>query len=569
MNEQEKLLGTNPELIKTYERNWNKLESIDQDSFQGLVQLNKIATEIFFEDEAFLEWQTILSDDEEAVKKTRDAIEFHNFPSEGTTDKALYSKLLEASHIKEQLGRAYINRLVEGGTSFGLDHWELDVLVTSCLLAGEYDALCGRWREDVPHNPLNQKAEELGLTNQYAIILDREDGPEEVSYAEAYEEQVGKITQGWMNLAQRLKDGSKVTSEQEAMANYLVAYADALGSRDLKQLPELWREVDRVWLSARGRVQPVASREYDYYDPNAIRVFPDFRLVIINEESELMEPVEATRQAMINHLEDEFGQLDVFNETKNGMSQIQVFPEGYDVVFAGSLDFQPAGQFLPNEYEVKRLHGVKDFLNLEVTRDRWGLAMDLVRNVFPKDVDLFEQVDVERDGVAIQLAGHEIGEPLFDTDEVRESMGADVFRLLNEDAATLSITAILPKRVKNRELTEEFLVTHTLKLLGIYLRYIDFARGAEKFDPYYKGMGLLGLKRMVDSGFISFQDGEVRPNIENTDGLYELSMRDLREQAEIAETGDKKRALKYLKPIEDAEDIPEIKYLIEAIHGSL
>jgi len=110
------------------------------------------------------------------------------------------------------------------------------------------------------------------------------------------------------------------------------------------------------------------------------------------------------------------------------------------------------------------------------------------------------------------------------------------------------------------------LLTQALQLLGVYLRYIDMARGAPHLEPYYKGMGLLGLKRMADSGFIHFVGDELQVDLEAADSLYELSMRDFTEQVAIADSKDKEKALAYLAPIETAESIPEIAYLIKALH---
>jgi len=192
--------------------------------------------------------------------------------------------------------------------------------------------------------------------------------------------------------------------------------------------------------------------------------------------------------------------------------------------------------------------------------------LGLAQKALPKDAHLFDIVSVAMDGVSIHVGGHEIGEPLLDTDPIREAVSGTVFRLLNEDAATLATTVIMPNRVREKELPEQFLLTQALQLLGVYLRYIDMARGAPHLEPYYKGMGLLGLKRMADSGFIHFVGDELRVDLEAVDSLYELSMRDFTEQVAIADSKDKEKALVYLAPIETAESIPEIAYLIKALH---
>lgn len=570
INKSEVFLGKKDGAYKAWENNWIKFENIDKNSINGLVQINKLTSKIFFQDHAFSQYHSILGESPEAKESVLNAISIHNFPAEKTVTPESYSELLQATHVKEQLARSYILKHLKEGATFGLIPWEIELLKTSCRIAGEFDEMGYLWRKEVQRNPLNEQAVALGYTNQYSVIRQSDKGPIQVSFAEAFEKQIETITTSINELISNIS-GENRTQEQIAMADYLQAYSIAIGSRDLDQLPDLWRNVDKVWLGVKGRIQPIASREYDYYDKNAIRVFPDFRLAISNENSELSKPVEATRLSMIKHLDNEFKGIPVFEETKNGMTKIQIFPEAFDIVFAGSLDFQPSGQFLPNEFKIKKEYGIKVFLNLESSTDRWHLALDLAKKVFPHDFTLFERVDNNIDGIAIHLAGHEIGEPLFDTDEVREGLGSKVFRLLNEDAATLSITAIMPHRFKEGEISRKTLENQAIQLLGVYLRYIDFARGAPHLEPYYKGMGLLGLKRMVDSGFIKFIENNLRVDLKAVDKLYELSMRDLKEQIAIADSKDSERAINYLRPIESndidfVENYPEVKKMIDVIH---
>ena len=561
----EAFLGQGEAAYQAWEGNWEKVQSVDVNSFQGLADINRLTTDIFFAEDVFAHHHVILGESAESRQAVVSAVGIHNFPAQETVTKEQYTALLQAGHEKEQLARSYILRHIKEGATFGLNPWEVDVLGTSCRMAGEFDMMCSRWREEVQHNPLNDQAKPLNLNNQYTVIRQGETGPDEVSFAKAFSEQVDVIVAEFNQLADRLKTGEP-EAEQLAMADYLQTFAGALGSNDLPNLADMWRGVDKVWLNVKGRLQPIASREYDYYDKNAIRIFPDFRLAYINQESKLFQSVEATRAAMIKHLGKQFSGIDAYDDTAPAMSQVQVFPEGYDVVYAGSLDFQPAGQSLPNEDEIKRNFGVKLFLNPDTINDRWNLALGLAQKALPKDAHLFDMVSVAIDGVSIHVGGHEIGEPLLDTDPIRDAVTGQVFRLLNEDAATLATTVIMPDRVREKELPEQFLLTQALQLLGVYLRYIDMARGAPHLEPYYKGMGLLGLKRMADSGFIHFVGDELQVDLEAADSLYELSMRDFTEQVAIADSKDKEKALAYLAPIETAESIPEIAYLIKALH---
>ncbi|MBU2051782.1 hypothetical protein KKH13_01080, partial [Patescibacteria group bacterium] len=509
----------------------------------------------------------LLGTDDKARAAVYSAVRYHNFPAPDSVTPEQYTGLLLASSEKEQLARSYILRHLQEGASFGLVPWETDVLATSCRVAGEFDMMCFDWRDQVQHNPLNQRAKELGLVNPYTVIKEGQRGPEEISYAEAFDPQVRSISDQLSELSKTLKYFAG-DDESFEVARYLNAYTDALTSWDKDSLPELWRDVDRAWMATKGRLQIVASREDGYYDPNKIRVFPDFRLIYSNPESDLYPPIEATRAAMAKHLGNRFVDIEAYEESKDGMNRVQFYPEGYDIVFAGSLDFGIAGQSLPNEENVKITHGVKAFLNPEGIKERWELALKLVKKAFPRDAALFDQVDATMDGVILHVGGHEIGEPLLSTDSILEGLGADVFNMLNEDAATLAATITIPDRVKAGELPKEALETQVLELLGVYLRYINMARGVPHLEPYYKGMGLLGLRRMVDSKLIRFVDNELRIDLSACNRLYELSMRDFKRQVHIADNHDRNFALDYLEPIKTAEAIPEIAYLIKAVGQS-
>ncbi len=555
-------------LHNTWAKHLDEFAQIPKDHPTGLNEINQLTAEIFLTDPQLRSWLPNLDGNEAAAEIIEKAIRSHSFPGADSVSPQEYNGLLQAVHVKEQLARNYILWHIAEGKTFGLETWELEVLKTSCQVAGEFDAMCFEWREKVPYNPLNRKAEEKGLTNQYAIIEEGEGGLEETPYAVALDN-VYPILEKFGDLADILESFHGDNADAASWAAYLRAYTRALGSAENEKLADLWRTVDEVWLRVSGRLQPIASREYDYYDPNGIRVFPDFRLVLNMEEPELAESVRATKDAMIQYLPGILSESDAFQASKGAMQNVQLFTAGSDIVFAGSLDFQPSGQFLPNEDKVKREHGIKVFLNPGATRGRWKLAIQLVEKVFPEYVERFKSVDASLDLIAIHLAGHEVGEPLLDTDSVRQKIGSTVFRLLNEDAATLTTTIVLVDRVKNGEFDEEILARQALVLLGTYLRYIEVGRGTKHMEPYYQGMGLLGLRRMVEADFLYFEDNQTKINFGAVEKLFELSVRDLKKQAEIADSDNPKLALDYLHPIQDAELDPAIAFLIQKIHPEI
>lgn len=542
------------------------MEMANTENPSGLIAIKEFTDEAFISLPEFQMAREVLGKDPESIAKVQRAVTIHEFPPQSSMPWEQYKQLLQVSHLKESLSRSLILRLVEAqGASFGLHEYEQDLLTTSCRAADTYDELCLLWREDVQQGSANKQAKELILDNPYTIVREKigwDEDYEQVPLLLAYPDQVILIQEYWIGLAHRIKgmneENTELQREMKSISNYLRDYSEALLSINLDNVAEQWRRVDRRWMKIKGRLQPIGSREYGYYDPNGIRVFPDFRLSLVVEG--LTDEFKATQQSLLTHLGNQFGFTQTFKESRNALQMVQVYP-AEDIVFAGSLDFQPTGQSLPNEAAVQKEFGTKTYLNARVNRNRWQSALNKAQLIFPEDYSLFEKVDPDRDGMAIMVAGHEYGEPLFQSEAIERILGKDVETLLNEDRATLCITGILPDRVASGELPEDVLLKHATFLLGAYLRYIEIARGAEHFKPYYIGMGLLGLRRMLDSGFI-YSDGNWKIDPSKIQAFYDLSKQDLKQQVSISEQKDRNLANRYLSY---AQETPEIQDLINQV----
>lgn len=536
-----------------------EVQGIDRNSPRGIIVVNNLANKIFSEDESFSQARQILGDDPQSINTVVRAAVDYDFPAQSLLSQIQNEALLTIASQKEELSRQIILQFVEKGVNFGLEPYELEVLKTSCQLGNLYDELCLKWRKNVIYNPHARQAFKDGLTNPYSVITTDEGGENrQVSWIEAYPDEVTAIATGWRDCVQKIEELS-TNNNSSTLANYFQTYADAFESQDLKTLEEQWRNIDRVWMGIEGRLHPIASREYSYYDPDSTRVFPDFRLGIVNEIESM--DIEGTRQAVKTYAEKHFGSTRVYKETANAIDTVNVYPI-FDAVFTGALDFKPVGQSLPNEQVVQQEHGTKTFLNLEATERRWQLAIELARKVFPHRIGLFQKIDCLRDKMMIDVGGHEFAEPLYQTDTVRKQLGEDFISLLNEDLANLSITAALPEHIEAKGLSPEILQNHAISLLGAYLRYLDIARGRPHLQPYYK-LGLLGLKRMLDTGFIYKKDGIWDLNLESLDGVYQSSQRDLaRQVVEIAEKFDIEDAGEYLSQGEETEPIQDLIRII-------
>lgn len=532
------------------------LEKIDWDHPLGIIQLNQLADEIFLRDELCQDQRNILGNFEDAANRVKRAVINREFPSQNSVSWENYTALLSAASYKEEIARSLIEFFLLQGKTFGLYTFEKDVLLTACRLGATYDELCLQWRNDVVRSENNALAKEKKLLNQYTVIIKNDKGELlQIPYRQHFKDKFDVLIASWQETAKRiaLNHGD---NEAIGMAEFLMAYVDALNDSDLKTVEESWRGMDRVWMKkVVGSMQPIVSREYSYYDPNSLRVFPDFRLCF--KVSSIDEQIKKTQTAMEKYLGQRFAKTLIWKECLNSLKTVGLYAVT-DLVYCGCLDFQPAGESLPNEDEIQRECGTKSFLWEGSIDARWQLALDLMKKVFPKDIALFENVSSRIDCMAIQVAGHEYGEPLFTSRDLEDKLGMEVVSLLNEDLANLCITAILPNWIESGELESEALQNHAFVLLGTCLRYIDTAYGVSFLKPYYVGICLLGLRRMFDSGFIRRTDEGWSIHQENLIKLYELSASDLEIQVSIAETKSLTKAQQYLSYAVETEEIKNL-----------
>jgi len=535
------------------------LKKINCGSVTGLMAINRLSEEIFLRDDQYAEDRNILGKSRKNVDLVIRAVLLREFPSQKNIGWDKYRSLLLSAGRKEELCRQMILGFLNKGVNFGLEPFEVEILRTACESGHIYDDFCLIWREDVMNNPLNMMAITNKLTNKFSVIRTLDDGTLiQIPYAKVYEKQTAELVNRWRVLAKKLANYKN--NQAIGLAEYFLSYADAMTDTNLQTVEESWIGVSRVWMKkVTGRIQPIHAEESSYYDENSLRVFPDFRLSI--KITSLEKDMKKTQKSLKKYLDKYFGHTKIYQSSVPALDMVQLYPIT-DVVYCGSFDFQPAGQSLPNYDVVQKKYGTKVFLNGEVINSRWQIAIDLAKKVFSKDISYFEKVDPDFDGTAVMVAGHEYGEPLFTDTSLVEALGADVEALLNEDIATLCISAIMMDRFKSKSLTRQAYVNHAIDLLGSYLRYIDTSRDVPYLQPYYVGMCLLGLRRMLDCGFIYKINSDWRIDESKLDQLYSMTLADMYQQVAIAETKSYTRAKQYLAYAVETNEIMDLIRLV-------
>lgn len=531
-----------------------EIEEIDANSLEGLRQVNNLAARIFAEDPRYEASRNVLGP--EHVQTVIRAATTHDFPSPGEVSPEEYQELLKSANKRAELERIMTVRLIEKGATFGLSEFERDVLITSYKIGGTYDEVFRKWWTDVFTNPENDNAEELGLTNPYTVISNGE----EVSFAERYTKEIREICWAWRGLADRIEK-FKDDPEAKALQVYFDAYSDALGSskgdgesgQDFhKRVVGLWRKVDLAWSEIHGRLVPLGSRETIW---NATRKIIDFR-VIFSLSSELSREGEAAKGAMIEYLEERFGETEIWRESERGMKKVDLRSDTFNAGLSGALNMEPSAQVWP-EGGIAKEEGAKVFINEEASSRRWKGTKKFASEIFAEDKELFDLVD-EADRV-ISLVCHEFGE-MLENKKAEEILGQRVVNGIGEELSDLENTASMPHGVQSGKLEERRLLSHAIFILGISLRAVKLTT---KGSYYNRAIWTLG--RMLDSGFIE-KEGEnwrIRPN--SVEKFFQNSGGDLGLIVSILEKKDKPVANNYLEKVNVIKESSDIKYLSDRV----
>ena len=437
-------------------------------------------------------------------------ISFGLFPSPSSTKPESYDSLLDFAQQVSQLERDVLLNAIEHGNNFGLVPYELKILVTSCQLGQHYDQLCKKVRHQYQvmekDNDIKRANEENNSPNPYAVLIKSPDGQIiETPYSVAYPDEIQTISLGWKQMVDDpvfQEIGDEHEKDRKALKDFFHAYVHAVDNTDPKMDNSLWWDVDNKFLSLNTRIQPIPGREKIYDDK---RIFPDFRLAfkIPFSDDYITKTFKEEFAGMRNFLDSRYWDKPVYKKTRSLLNQdsLQSFDMAELVRSGRTWDFPLSAQSLPDDPQ--------DFGNRRkimtcsyLMKPRAYLSSLLLERLASGNMYCHSFIDIYQ---AVIIGGHELGEPIFETVEIKDKMDPFIWANLNEDRATLISVGTVYWLYDKGRLNLQNVLDYLNRLLGISLRYLQVSQGSEAMKPY-RIMSLLTLRRMIDSGLLVKND---------------------------------------------------------------
>jgi prefoldin subunit 5 len=395
--------------------------------------------------------------------------------TEGTSP--LYGELVSLSRQRERVARKKIKQTIEGENDLGLSETEKTVLSAHCDLGEHFDELYVQWREKTQHEPddTNAKVDERDSLYMYAVGESGTDGTKLVPYATAFPEPIAAIDERVSELITALETLDTTDADREALITYYRSMQKAITSKDMEQHEALFREVDINWMKIKGRMQPIHMSETQVESKK--RVIPDLALSFLDDREEALNE---KMQAMNEPLAHAIREVGSYPESAETQSQVGV----YTGIGSGMrLDFDPAGQILPERYDLRLQEGIKMFMNLKKTRDFRENYRALMQEKFGGTTIDDDALVTAR---TLFNSGHERAHSAF-------ARSTDAMEEIKADITTLMA-------VPELHLDEQERDAMITSLLGTSLFYLHAAKGAGL--PEYYSSGSTVLRAMIDAGVI-------------------------------------------------------------------
>lgn len=354
-----------------------------------------------------------------------------------------------------------------------------------------------------------QWLKERDVANPYAVVYQRGDEVTQVPYAGAFKREYRQLNSILTRLRGELgglSQSDRVTDRVTAMVKYFEAYQRASMQTDLQQLEGDWREVDVTWMDVHGPLQPIHAME-SYAEPARLRVDPEFRIVIADEESrDLNDKAYTTQQRLIRDYDEVYGDYPTLRSSLRAMQNSTVLAGTTIVISGACLDFRPAGQNVPNRGDVRVEKGVKIFMDAESMNIRTAQMRKLMEAIIGKEVTDKEFVDPNHMiSAGLLIAGHEVSHNAFVTPETEKRIGETLQSLIEETKAEFGILALLPKQHEKGEVSSLEMRKIATNMVAESLRFLLY-RNIPTIRPYYN-IALASLGMLMDAGFLK-KDGD-------------------------------------------------------------
>lgn len=453
--------------------------------------------------------------------------EFGNTPS----DTATYDRLLAAVHVKNQIGRAIVQKILEGENRLELTETEKVITLTQCELAGHFDVFYRKFHRDmvtlqpekafhdiVKGDPQNGAKMARSLLKGKGIefppkgfVYHMIEGSEEadqytfVPYSKKYAEEVQEIAALLDTATSRLDEiVGEETSDTKSLSDYFKELRKALSntSESVDDHERNWQDVDIKWAAIKGKMQPIHMME-SYLDPFGERVEPEMVLAFRDERQEwLNQAIDTTKQNVAEMLNQRL--LGKASHAKSLSLLDSTLVGFYSSILSGRrIDFRAAGQNVPNREDLRIQYGVKVFLDLDTLRMRWESEKKLLTKIFgERTADLFsDEESLILSEAVVRVPGHEYGHNTAIQEETREKLGTDNYKNLEETKANLTALTTIHSSENWLDGTQK---RNVLKaMFAVCIRSLSL-KSDESKRPYYNS-SIAQLNDMISAGMITFE----------------------------------------------------------------
>ena len=447
----------------------------------------------------------------------------------------LYLAALELGTIKNEMIKEITEKALEvHGERLGVSPAEKTLIVGLLKTTTPIDKAYLDWNKKLYPDSLMKRFKnrggkfekfltENGLDDPYAVVHEESEGVyKSIPYAIAFKENVDAHAAELQNLIDTLrqhqdKDFGGGLDKQKMIA-YLKAYKAALlCDESVKDNGEwksvnMWKEVDKLWLQLKGRIQLVHQIESGYatfIDPAKIKVMPDIRIMVQNttlEEDKMMGEMSRENAVSMREIAGEVLSKRQMKRLEPSLIAMSKSDASIAATIAGAGDalrLMGAGQGGVRYDDVQDSYGAKSYCFSRETFEREELNAVVSKKIFGDSMDFLEYEASKGQYIIQSLGGHEVGHVFMgtvkDLEEVKSSWVA-IVGLKQRN---------IPPRVMN-----EMMVGHARTCL----RYLDIP---DKSDDYAVE-GIVNVKIFLRTGLIAKSpDGKWVFNYEKIDETYD------------------------------------------------
>ncbi len=344
----------------------------------------------------------------------------------------------------------------------------------------------------------------------YSVLIKTKEGYENISYKEAFENEVSDVVEKLKKLKLKLsvlKD--EIFYQEKFYLKYIQAIIDAFNEINTDKLIKRWADVDRAWMKITSPLQIGHPLEYyeDHYK-KAVALEWDIRISNpnYNQESGTKKNIQDMFDSLFAEIKGKNSYEDIYKSTIKNLSKVQLYIGRplffYGAEFCGLF----SAQVVPNDEQVSQEFGKKifafsdnilDSLKAKPTLKISEIVFGKKFLDFEKDL-IFNKKEIWHKIYDITTIGHEFGHILW-MDKTSETLMNKTgnFKNIEEFKATTGGLVAFFKN-EQKELREYILRDLVKRAVGL----IAWKETSE-VEPYYCE-GLCHLAILFESGVLNF-----------------------------------------------------------------